>query len=91
MWYDSIAKNAILRIVKTPEEAQEVAVYLCTVDWRQTFLDAQESEYRAIQWEIENIAEKLENGGGHCGNCGQLYSKLYAWPTLHTNLYIYPI
>jgi len=74
------AENAILHITRTPEEAQQIVAYLTTLDWEQTFLDAQEGERRAIQWEIEDIAKKIEGGGGYCGNCGHLFTRLYAWP-----------
>ena len=58
------AKNAILHITRTPEEAQQIVAYLTTLDWEQTFLDAQEGERRAIQWEIEDIAKKNRRWGG---------------------------
>ena len=88
MWYDSIAKNAILRIVKTPEEAQEVVAYLSSVDWRQAFLDAQESEYLAIQWEIENIAKKLEKVEVIVVNADNCILSYTLGPTLRANLYV---
>jgi hypothetical protein len=74
------ARYAILNIVKTPEEAQEMVEYLSSLDWQQIF---NQQEERAKQFEI---AEQIkvqgikDNGGGYCDECDDLVVKLFNFP-----------
>ncbi len=74
------AKYAILRIAKTPEEAQMMVSYLQSLDWQQVFLERKQTEDASIHSYLKLMHEIIEQGGGYCDECKELVKKLYSWP-----------